>query len=283
MNNTNPKRAERPDKALFFVLMGVFFLLFAIAPAYWAFYNYAEYRRTADFVRELRTKSETGLTPSERQERGERISFSSSRAERYQLEMLLSGAGGLVVFGAALFLFGKSWRARKRKNFYEILDPRLIPMPPAPIKVIYKKLYDVLFALILVFFGGMLLLILYQNFTSRFIKPADAIIRSLIFAVPIILVLAVICYLMFRAKRSAVKFFDAAGIKRGDGRHFAWNEFCGVVLQTAFNQRTQRNYVWRAELAFAGGESAWLIPNRIKNYDEVFDYIARLPRAALKN
>ncbi len=277
------KRAERSDKGLFMTMMGVFFLLFAIAPAYWAFYNFGEYRQTADFIRQLNEKSKTDATPGERQERGERISSSSARAERYGLEMLLSGAGGAVLFGIALLFFRKAWRSRNRKNFYENIDPRTIPIPPNRIEVSYQKLYDILFALIFFFFGGMLLLIIYQNFTSRFIKPADAIIRSLIFAVPIILLLSVICYLMIRAKRNALKFFDASGIKRGDGRIFAWNEFCGTVTQTAFNQRTQRKYIWRVELVFANGESAWLIPNRIKNYDEVFNYVASLPPAVLRN
>ena len=88
---------------------------------------------------------------------------------------------------------------------------------------------------------------------------------------------------MIRARRNAARSIDNSGITRGDGRHFSWNDFCGVVSQTAFNRRTQRKYVWRVELAFENGETAWLIPNRIKNYDEVFNYIANLPTATLKN
>lgn len=282
MKNVKTNRAERPDKGLFMTMMGVFFLLFAIAPAYWAFYNFGEYRQTADFIERLSESFKKNQTPEAGQEYSERVSAMSSRAERYQFEMMLSGAGGAVLFGIALLFFRKAWRSRNRKNFYENIDPRTIPIPPNRIEVSYKKLYDVLFALIFLFFGGMLLLIIFQNFTSKFIKSADAIIRSLIFAVPIILLLSVICYLMIRAKRNALRFFDASGIKRGDGRIFAWSEFCGKVTQTAFNQRTQRKYIWRVELVFADGESAWLIPNRIKNYDEIFNYVASLPPATLK-
>ena len=155
-------------------------------------------------------------------------------------------------------------------------------MPTPPLNVVYKGIYDVLFAQIFFFFGGMLLLILYQNFTSKFIKPTDAIIRSLMFAVPILLLLSVIFYLMIRAKRNAVKVFDASGITRGDGRQFSWNEFCGVVTRIDINYARQK-YVWRIELAFANGESAWIIPNRIKNADEVFNFVAALPQAFLRD
>ena len=61
MNNVNKNRAERPDKSLFFAMMGAFFLLFAIAPAYWAFYNYGEYSRTTAFVQDLQKKSDTDV------------------------------------------------------------------------------------------------------------------------------------------------------------------------------------------------------------------------------
>ena len=72
---------------------------------------------------------------------------------------------------------------------------------------------------------------------------------------------------------------DNSGVTRGDGRHFAWQDFCGVISQTAFNQRTQRRYLWRKELAFADGETAWIIPNRIKNYNEISAFLDTLPRA----
>jgi hypothetical protein len=54
-----------------------------------------------------------------------------------------------------------------------------------------------------------------------------------------------------------------------------------VVTQKARN-RYARQYVWREELVFSGGEEAWIIPNRIKNYDEVFAYLDTLPRAVFK-
>ncbi len=281
--NQNRIRRERPDKPLFFAMAGVFFLLFAIAPAYWAVYNYGEYNLTKAFVQDLKTKPDQLLTPDEKKEKENRIFFSSSRADRYRLEMLLSGAGSLILFASALLFFRKSFSASKRKNFYEKVDPRTIPMPTAPIKVQHKIVYVVMFWLIVSLFGGMFLFITYQNFSSRFIAFENAVIRTFLFGVPIILFLSVFIFLMLRAGKNVVRLIDNSGVTRGDGRHFAWQDFCGVISQTAFNQRTQRRYLWRTELAFENGETAWIIPNRVKNYDEISAFLDTLPRANLKN
>ncbi len=268
----NIKCAERPDKSLFMTMMGVIFLLFAVAAAYWAFYNFGEYRRTTAFVSELQTSSEQFLTPNEREERKNRISINSSMANRYRLEMFLSAAGGFVLFGIALLLFRKTLKARKIKPQYELIDWRTIPMPTSRIEVRQKRIYDVLFAFVVIFFGGMILLVLLTNG----IRNVSVILTVLILAF-----LSVFCFLLLRAKRQRVRFFDASGITRGDGRHFAWNEFCGVVTRIDINYAREK-YVWRIELAFANGEAAWIIPNRIKNAEEVFNYVAALPRALLK-
>ncbi len=283
MDDVTTKRTARPDRAMFLAMMGAFFILFSLPAFYWAAYNFGQYNQTNSFVQKLRDNSGNATTPTERQENGERISNSVSRANRYRLEMLISGAGGLVLFGIAALLFLKSFKAKNRKNFYETVDPRTIPIPANSIEIKYKKLYDVLFALIILFFGGMLLLIFYQNFTSKSGSFETAVLRSLMIGVPVILLLAVLGFLMIRAKRNAVRLITNSSIKRGDGRNFAWNEFCGVITQTALNRQTQRKYIWRVELAFAGGETAWLIPNRIKNYNEVFDYLLKLPAAIIKN
>ncbi len=52
--NQKPKRAERPDKAIFHGMVSVFFIFFSLPAFYWAFYNYGEYNRTTTFVQELR-------------------------------------------------------------------------------------------------------------------------------------------------------------------------------------------------------------------------------------
>ncbi len=95
------------------------------------------------------------------------------------------------------------------------------------------------------------------------------------------LVLVAICHLTIRAKRRAVRQFDASGITRGDGRRFAWNEFQGVITRIDINYAREQ-YAWRIELAFANGEKAWIIAQRVENAEEIFKYLAALPRASLK-
>lgn len=279
----NNNQKNRPDKPLFFAMIGVFFLLFAVAPAYWAFYNLGEYRRSNSSVQNLRQTSDANITPTERQEKSERITVLSSRANRYLLEMFLSGAGGFILFAIALLLFFKSFRVKNRKNIYERVDLRKISLPSSPIKIQYKNAYSILSWLLVLLFGGMFLLITYQSFSSRFITFENAVIRTILFGVPVVLFLSIFLFLQFRANKNAAVLIDNSGVKRGDGRHFAWTEFCGVVNQISFNQRTQRRFLWRSELAFAGGETVWIIPNRIKNYNEISAFLDTLPRAVLKN
>ncbi len=283
MNNIKKTRATRPDKPVFFVMMGVFFVFFSLPAFYWANYNYGEYSRTAEFVQELREKPTANLTPNDKKELESRISSNSSMVDRFKLEMLLSGAGGLILFAIALLLFKKAFSASKRKNLYERVDLRSISIPNAPIKVENKNIYSILFWLILIFFGGMFLLTTYQSFTNPFITTENAVIRTVLFGVPLFFFISVFLFLMLRAKRNVVKLIDNSGITRGDGKHFAWADFCGVVSQIAFNPRRQRRYLWRQELAFENGETAWIIPNRVKNYNEISAFLDTLPRAILKS
>ncbi len=268
----NINRAERPDKAAFRMFMGAFLLIACLPLAYWANYSYALYQKSTERVRYLRENPEPFPTNNQRKEREDRIALSMSMADRQRLETILSGAGAFVLFGGAMLLFGSALKARKIKPQYEIIDWRIIPMPTRRIEVRQKRIYDVLFAFIVIFFGGMMLLVLLTNGIRNV---------SVILSVLILVFLSVFCFLMLRAKRRTVRLFDASGITRGDGRQFSWNEFGGVVTRIDINYARQK-YVWRIELAFANGESAWIIPNRIKNAEEVFNYVAALPRAVLK-
>lgn len=277
------KKNERADKPLFYAMVSVFFLLFALAPAYWAIYNYGEYSRTAAFVEELKLKSEPILTANERQERERLIASNSSTAERRLLEMSLSAAGSFVLFLIALILIVKALKARGDKTEYEPLAQNAFAVPQNRIEVKYKTTYSVLFVLIAAFFTAMALLVSYQTLNSRFESPNGKIIKGIVFPFCLLFVPAFVGYLQIRAKRQAVKLIDSTGILRGDGRLFSWNEFRGTITQVNFNRRTLRKYVWRVELVFAGNQTAWLIPNRVKNYEEVFNYVDYLPPAVPKN
>ena len=75
--NQKPIRATRPDRAMFFAMIGAFFILFSLPAFYWAVYNYGEYNRTNTFVENLqKIIRHANATPTERQEQGERISVS---------------------------------------------------------------------------------------------------------------------------------------------------------------------------------------------------------------
>ena len=269
----NIKRAERPDQALFFVMMGVCFLFFAVASANLAYYSFGEYRHKTAFVGELQASSEQFMAPYKRKELKDRIDSNASLASRHLLELILSGAGALVLFGITLLFFRNALRACKVKTYYENIDWNVIPLPTHRVEVHYKQIYDILFALIILFFVGMLMLI----FKGQGLKLTTAIISFLI-----TLTLLLLSYLHIRAKRRAVRLFDASGITRGDGRQFSWNEFCGVVTRIDINYAREQ-YAWRVEFAFANGEAAWIIPHRIKNAEEVFKFIAALPGAFLKD
>ncbi|HQU81997.1 MAG TPA: hypothetical protein PKY59_02670 [Pyrinomonadaceae bacterium] len=281
MKNLKANRAERPDKALFNAMMGVFFLLFAFAPAYWAFYNFGEYRSTTDFIEELSKKNDQTKNPEVGQEYGERKTVFESRAKRYRLEMLLSGAGAFILFGISALLFIKALKSRGKKNIYEEIDASFIPPPNTKIEVKYTNFQSVLLGGLIAFFSLMSALIFYQTLKSPFSTQREIIVKAA-FSLFLFAIVLFIVFLQIRAKRNSVKTIDSTGVTSGGGRHFPWNRFCGVITQTALN-RFMKRYIWREELAFSGGETVWIIPQRIKNYGEVSAFISQLPKAVLKN
>lgn len=281
MNNQTGQpniRAERPDKSLFFAMMGAFFVFFALAPAYWAYYNYGEYALTTGLLRKWKQNPES--IPKDSYS-GNPVAFQESRADRYMLEMALSASGSVVLFGVALLLFFKAFKNRNRKNIYHEIDLRAFPMPTARVEVRYRKLQNVLLIGLCVFFILMAALIFYQTLTSPFSTAREIQIKGA-FCLFVLGLVCVFVFLAIRARRQAVRLFDASGVTRGDGRHFPWSEFCGVVTQVARN-RFGQTYTWRKELAFSGGETAWIIPPRVANADEVFGYLAQLPPALVKS
>ena len=272
----NPKinRAERPDKAAFRAFIGAFLLIACITLAVWSYWSYADYQQAADHVSYLREHPKPFPTNNQRKEQEDTIARRTSMADRHRLETILSGAGSLILFGGAIFLFTLAVKARRVKTQYADIDWRTIPLPTRRVEVQYKRIDDILFVFIILFFVGMMTLV----FLTNGLRLTSAILLFLITSFLLALV-----FLIIRAKRQAARLFDASGITRGDGRQFAWNEFQGVVTRIDINLRTRRKYVWRIELAFASGEKAWIIPNRIKNAEEVFNFVAALPRAYLKD
>lgn len=253
MNNQNPSINHPKQRAdlSFKIFAGLVFLVPSIAVAVWAYWCF---NGTAYYSK-----------------------------ERGILEGAVCSIVGFLFFANAVRLFAGAVKSRKIKPEYLPIDWRQIAIPASRVEVKYKWLYDVLFAFLTIFFGGMALLVFLQTIGSPYENSTGIIVKGFLFPAVLFSILFVIAFLMIRAKRQAVRLFDESGITRGDRRRFAWNEFRGVIILVDFNVHTRDRYVWRVELVFDGGEAAWVIPQRVKNLDEVFDLLTKLPRATLKN
>ena len=272
-------RPERSDKAQFSAFLGTFALIAAAPTAYWANYTYGIYQRNAavlDYWREHPEKIRNDLPPEQE------IYIQTTRVKNAKLEASLCGAGSLLLFIIAVLLFVRAFKISKRlkaaKLQYAPIDARSIPPLKNPIGVKYTKYQTRLLIGLSGFFGLLTLFNLNQLFNSQFATTADIIYKGVVFSGLILSLTGAFIFLTIRAKRRAARLFDSSGITRGDGRRFAWNEFRGAVTKTA-NSRYSLKYVYRVELVFASGESAWLIPQRVKNYAEVFAFVDALPRS----
>lgn len=85
----------------------------------------------------------------------------------------------------------------------------------------------------------------------------------------------VVVWLVRRGHKTSVRRFSDDGLVRNDGQSFAWPELCRVVDRVRV--RNGRKYLWRTEIHFTDGRSAWLIPSKIRNYGEVAALVGRLP------
>lgn len=147
-----------------------------------------------------------------------------------------------------------------------------IQLPGNRIDVKFGRIQDAALFFLIIFFGGLSALLIFSG-SGRSI--------NLIIALLLVSILFVVCFLVVRAKRKAVRFFDKDGIKRGDGRHLSWNDFQGIVKRISTNRYGGKG-LWRVELKFVGGEEAWIIPQRVKNYAEISGFIDKLPAANLE-
>lgn len=278
-----PFRPERSDKAQFSAFLATFALIAAAPTAYWANYNYGIYQRYSanlEYWREHPEKIPKDLPPEQM------IYSQTTRVANAKLEASLCGAGSLLLFIVAVWLFVRAFKISKRlkaaKLQFQPIDPRSIPPLKNPIGVKYTKYQTRLLIGLSCFFGLMTMINLNQLFTSQFATTEDIIYKGVVFSGLLLSLVGTFIFLTIRAKRQAARRFDSSGITRGDGRLFAWNEFRGAVVKTA-NNRFSLKYVYRVELVFASGESAWLIPQRVKNYAEVFAFVDALPPAVLKS
>lgn len=93
-----------------------------------------------------------------------------------------------------------------------------------------------------------------------------------------LVVYGAIIWLIRRGHANAVKYFSDEGLARNDGRSFAWADLNRVVDQiriTSVAHNTKS--LWRTEIQFRNGESAWLIPTKVSNFNEVSEFVRKLP------
>lgn len=86
-----------------------------------------------------------------------------------------------------------------------------------------------------------------------------------------------VAWLFRRAYVKSVRYFSAEGLARNDGRNYAWADLSRVVNRTRLNRTTGINFIWRIEIQFRDGESAWLLPTKISNFAEVYELVRSLP------
>jgi hypothetical protein len=86
-----------------------------------------------------------------------------------------------------------------------------------------------------------------------------------------------VTWLFRRAYVKSVRYFSAEGLARNDGRDFAWADLSRVVNRTRLNRTTGITFIWRTEIQFRDGESAWILPTKIGNFTEVYELVRSLP------
>ncbi len=79
----------------------------------------------------------------------------------------------------------------------------------------------------------------------------------------------------------SVKHFTNDGLTRNDGRQFYWKELNRVAYQKSRMPIKTRSRsgssLWRIEIQFRDGSSAWVIPAKILNFGEVSNFVDGLP------
>ena len=118
-------------------------------------------------------------------------------------------------------------------------------------------------------------LILY-NFINGLLDGLKVV--SLGLGLMMLITFVAILLMLHRGHSNSVKYFFDEGLIRNDGRRFVWIDLSCVINQfriTSIAHGTKS--LWRTEIQFKNGESAWLIPTRISNFTEVSDFVNNLP------
>lgn len=258
-----------------------------------AFWCLVEARKASSSAEYWRTHPDEA--PSTGQDREARIFDDEAAADRNRIYAMVSVGVGLLLCAGGVMSFMRGGRRDgvedKRKDpiekrirervgagggggaggeparrFESITEWAKVALAK-PVQVRYAKRFAVLFGVLMVFFVGMAVAIVAANgFTG-----AGVVV------LPLIVVFAVFLYfILSRGLKRAVHTFDATGVTLGDKRRFDWSDFKSVDYRVALKPGGAEEWLWRVELAFAGGE-AWIIPQRVVNLDEINDLVLSIP------
>ncbi len=282
LDKSTKTRTERPDKAGFPAMLAILLLLGGIGFGVMDYGSYQYYRRAVNYVEEIRQHPEILADSSYKPEFV--IAINEGDAARYRLQMLWVSALMILFLSGGGFLLNRSIKTyRKTKNLeYEEIDWRTIEKPTRRIEVRSTRYQTWLGVGLVVFFGLSTMLNLAQVFGSKYETTSSVVFKTVI---NLGLVLPLIFFFIFTiivSKRKTIKSFDASGITRGDGQHFLWSDFRGVIPRVGNNFYGVKGR-WRTELVFAERRVAWIIPQRLKNYAEVYGFVNTLPQAVLKD
>jgi len=88
---------------------------------------------------------------------------------------------------------------------------------------------------------------------------------------------AAVVMLYLRGQRLSVTSFNDQGLTRNDGRKFVWENLGRVVDKMRIEPGTSKKSLWRTEIQFKDGSTAWLIPSKVVNFEEVNAFVTGLP------
>jgi hypothetical protein len=259
-------------KVVAVVLVIVGLVLGGLAYSYYSESTYAT--NHARFMRDNPAETPPSYT---RQTREQYIESELSAAESNRNMALLHGIGSLILVagGAALFIFSGKRKPGSASEAQLIEDRTGLGIPSTwasvalanPVTVQYRLFQKILIAFVVIFFGGMSILMLVVNGFNAGVGLL--LILNVLFLLTFVLI-------MRRARQKAAFLFDQEGVIRGDNQKFNWNDMKSVDYLMAIKKGGAREYLWRIELIFANGE-VWLIPLRVKNLAEIKDLVSSIP------
>jgi len=113
---------------------------------------------------------------------------------------------------------------------------------------------------------------------SLFTGLSSGGVMSLLMSVLVLGTFGGVMWIIRRGSAKSVRYFSRDGLERNDGQRLPWTELERVVYQVRVDPTgLGGKRLWRTEIWFRGGRSAWLLPTRISNRGEVDGFVRGLP------